>query len=279
MTSMLNRFFVTLGLLFCAQICAAEQNSDQNSKQTAEPNAAAVELPAKESFYLFVLAGQSNMAGRGDVTDLDREPHQRVLMWTADGEWRPAVAPMHFDKPKIAGVGPGRAFGIRLAEASPDITIGLIPCAVGGSPIECWEPGGFHPSTQTHPYDDAVERIRAASEHGTIQGILWHQGEGDSSPKRSRQYHEKLLGVLNRLREQCQTDPVILIGQLGLFPERPWNESRTRVDQAHRAVANELPNAAFVKSDGLLPKSDNTHFNRESAIELGHRFYEAYLQL
>ena len=36
----------------------------------AQPGA----LPPKEKFHLFLLVGQSNMAGRGAVTAADREP-------------------------------------------------------------------------------------------------------------------------------------------------------------------------------------------------------------
>ncbi|MBL9199435.1 MAG: hypothetical protein JNL39_02965, partial [Opitutaceae bacterium] len=37
-------------------------------------------LPAKENFHLFLLVGQSNMAGRGKPVAADRAPHARVLM-------------------------------------------------------------------------------------------------------------------------------------------------------------------------------------------------------
>ncbi|MCM2371005.1 sialate O-acetylesterase [Aporhodopirellula aestuarii] len=238
-----------------------------------------IELPNKESFHLFVLAGQSNMAGRGEVTDADRQPHERLYMWSEDGRWVPAVDPVHFDKPKVVGVGPGRTFGISHANARPDISIGLIPCAVGGSPIDCWLPGGYHSSTKTHPYDDAVKRIRAASDDGTIQGILWHQGEGDSSPNRAEVYQEKLLGVLQRLRAECGGEPPIMIGQLGQFPERPWTEGRRMVNWAHRQVALKLPHAAFVSSDGLTSNPDLIHFNRFSAVLFGYRYHDAYLGL
>jgi hypothetical protein len=52
-------------------------------------------LPPKEKFHLFLLAGQSNMAGRGTVTPQDKTPHPRVLMLNQAGEWVPAVDPMH----------------------------------------------------------------------------------------------------------------------------------------------------------------------------------------
>ena len=61
------------------------------------------------AFHLFLLAGQSNMAGRGDVEEQDRVPHPRVFMLTKNNEWKPAVDPLHFDK-SVAGVGLGKTF-------------------------------------------------------------------------------------------------------------------------------------------------------------------------
>src|SRR5689334_23319089 len=88
-----------------------------------------VALPPPEKFHLFLLVGQSNMAGRGVVDTSDTTPHDRVLMLNKAGEWTPAVDPLHFDKP-IAGTGLGKTFATILAEADPGITIGLIPAAV-----------------------------------------------------------------------------------------------------------------------------------------------------
>ena len=90
--------------------------------------------------HLFLLVGQSNMAGRGKVEPQDTVPIPRVLMLDRQRTWVPAVDPMHFDKP-VAGVGLGRSFAARIADAHADVTIGLIPAAVGGSPIDAWQPG------------------------------------------------------------------------------------------------------------------------------------------
>ena len=79
--------------------------------------------PAKEKFHLYLLIGQSNMAGRGAVEEADKTPHPRVLSFTKQNAWAPAVDPLHFDKP-IAGVGLGSAFGRAMAEANPGVTIG-----------------------------------------------------------------------------------------------------------------------------------------------------------
>jgi hypothetical protein len=57
----------------------------------------ATALPPKDKFYLVLLVGQSNMAGRGTVEEQDRTPHPRALMLNKAGEWVPATDPMHFD--------------------------------------------------------------------------------------------------------------------------------------------------------------------------------------
>ena len=159
----MNKRTCTLGVLLLILISVLSYVSAQ------EPT---VDLPSKKNFHLFLLAGQSNMAGRGEIEEQDRVAHPRVLMLSEDREWIPAVAPIHFDK-TVAGVGLGKSFAIALAEANPGITIGLIPAACGGSPIESWEPGGFHKQTQSPPYDDAISRTRTALKDGTLKGILW----------------------------------------------------------------------------------------------------------
>src|SRR5690606_744569 len=91
--------------------------------------------------HIYILMGQSNMAGRGKVTErYAKQQHPRVTMLNQAGEWVPAMHPVHFDKPTIAGVGPGLSFGIAMAEANPEATIALVPCAVGGTPIAKWVP-------------------------------------------------------------------------------------------------------------------------------------------
>ena len=92
-------------------------------------------LPEKADFHLYLLAGQSNMAGRGKISSQDKVAHPRVFVLTKANQWEPAVDPLHFDK-SVAGVGLGKTFGEVIADANPNVVIGLIPCAVGGSPIE-----------------------------------------------------------------------------------------------------------------------------------------------
>lgn len=192
-----------------------------------------IKLPAKENFHLFLLAGQSNMAGRGIVTEEDKIIHPRILALSKEGKWVPAVDPIHYDK-SVAGVGLGKSFALALVEKNPNITIGLIPAACGGSPISTWEPGGYHAQTKSHPYDDALTRTKRVLQVGTLKGILWHQGESDCKEGLALVYQDKLTALINRFRSEFKiNDLPFIIGQLGQFPQSPWNEHKHVVNDAH----------------------------------------------
>ena len=242
--------------------------------------AAAPALPAKEKFYLFLLVGQSNMAGRGPMTDADQIPHARVLMLNQAGAWVPGADPLHFDKPKAVGVGLGLTFADAVAAAHPEVTIGLIPCAVGGSPIDSWQPGYFYNATQSHPWDDALRRAQLALSAGTLKGILWHQGESDATREFAEGYAAKLQALIARMRAALGAPNVpFIVGQMGRFEGSPWNGYKIQVDRAHRELPEKLARVAFVSAEGLKDKGDKTHFDTASYRELGRRYADAYLRL
>ena len=237
-------------------------------------------LPPKERFHVFLLAGQSNMAGRGAMSPADKVPHARVLMLNKDDEWVAAVDPMHFDKPDIVGVGLGRSFALALAERDPSITIGLVPAAVGGSPIDAWQPGAYYEPTKSRPWDDALRRARVATQAGTLKGILWHQGESDSTPELAPAYAARLAALVARFRDELAAPEVpFVLGQLGRFADAPWDASREQVDAAQRSLAQKVARVAFVSSEGLSHKGDKVHFDSDSLRALGRRYADAYLNL
>ena len=245
----------------------------------AEPRSVAPTLPAKDKLHLFLLAGQSNMAGRGKIAEEDTVAHPRVLTLDKNNQWVPAIDPIHFDK-SVAGVGLGRTFGITLANRDPSITVGLIPCAAGGSPISSWAPGGYHSQTKSHPYDDAIKRTKIAMQRGTLKAILWHQGESDSQPGKAEVYEKELHAVIKRFRDEFRApDLPFIAGQLGRFPSRPWDDAKELVNSAHQSLPEKVKNTAFVESTGLAEKGDKVHFDAKSMREFGKRYVKAYLSL
>ncbi len=262
-------------IVICLSVCLVVPLSRNVSGQ--EP-ATVPSDPAQ--FHLFVLAGQSNMAGRGKVTDEDQQIDPRVWMLDESRHWVPAVDPLHFDKPKVAGVGLGKKFAIDYANAHPGVQVGLIPCAVGGSAITTWQPGGFHDQTKSHPWDDCVARVNEATQAGVLKGFLWHQGESDSHQFESAKYEVRLTELIERFRQTFSAPDIpFLIGQLGRFDGLPWNEYRAQVDAAQQTVARTLPHCGFVSSKGLQHRGDRVHFDAESAREFGHRYYQVFAKM
>jgi hypothetical protein len=236
-------------------------------------------LPPKEKFHLFLLVGQSNMAGRGTVEAQDKQVPPRVLMLNKAGDWVPAVEPLHFDK-SSAGVGLGRTFGILQAEANPEITVGLIPCAVGGSPIDTWKPGEYYAATKSHPWDDAMKRAQLALKSGELKGILWHQGESDCTAALAPGYEAKLHALILAMRKELAAPEVpFIVGQMGQFADKPWKEPHFQVNEAHRTLGGKVPHTAFVSSQDLKHKGDKVHFDAASYREFGKRYAEVFAKM
>jgi hypothetical protein len=221
-----------------------------------------------EQYDLYILIGQSNMAGRGPITEsIANEHDDRVYTFTKDKQWVVAKHPLHFDKPKVAGVGPGLTFGIAIAQAYPQVKIGLIPCAVGGTPIEHWVPGAYDQATKTHPYDDAVERITAAMKYGTIKGVIWHQGEANSRPEKAKIYLSQLTELIQKVRTLVGNPNLpFIVGELGRY--RPVYAN---INTELAKLPGTVPYTAVATSEKLVHKGDTTHFDGPSAQEMGRR--------
>lgn len=147
---------------------------------------------------IFILAGQSNMSGRGGVVNLtwdqfiprESSSNPAILRLTANLTWELAIEPIHrdIDVLKVCGVGPGMAFANSLLKKLPVIgVVGLVPCAIGGTNISEWVRGGVL-------YKQMMGRVRVAvKDGGIIRGLLWYQGESDTlTVKDARAYKSRL---------------------------------------------------------------------------------------
>lgn len=221
-----------------------------------------------KKFHLYILMGQSNMAGRGPLTpELTALSDPRVYSFNKQGEWIIAKNPLHFDKPTMAAVGPGLSFGIEMANEDSTIKIGLIPCAVGGTSIKVWQPGAYDKSTDTHPYDDAVKRIKEAMKYGIIKGVIWHQGEADSKSP-SAAYIESFKELVARIRALTNNKRLpVVMGELGHFQQPYINMNKLLAE-----IPVQVKYIDLASSEGLTDKGDKTHFDGASANEYGKRY-------
>ena len=125
-----------------------------------------------------------------------------------------------------------------------------------------------------------LARVKAATQQGTLKGILWHQGESDGAMGSEGTYLDALVDLVNRLRKDLAASPVpFVVGQLGRFEGRPWDAGRQQVDLAHKRLSHSVYNTGFVYADGLTDKGDKAHFDARSARQLGRRFAIKMLEL
>jgi hypothetical protein len=235
-----------------------------------------LEAPHRD-LQIFLLAGQSNMAGRGVIEAQDRVPVPGVFSLNREMKWVPAVDPLHFENPKIDGVGLGRSFARVLLYEHPSYEIGLIPAAVGATNLDQWKRGGAL-------YADAVRRTWEALKSGTLRGILWHQGEGDAlTAKDASSYIERWSAFIRDLRADLGAPELpVVVGELceSLY-HRPGGRSRFArvVNEQLALLPFNVAHCAFVSSAGLRDKGDSVHFDSPSQRELGRRYAYAFLAL
>lgn len=251
-------FFSSL-FIICLSLLMLSCSSQKRVKANADPQ-----------FHLYLLVGQSNMAGRGKVDALSTPENPRLLMFNKNNEWELAKDPLHFDKPDVAGVGPGLAFGLKMLDYThnKDVRIGLIPCAVGGTAIDMWQPGKDAYDGKYHPYDDTIIRLREAMKYGVVKGIIWHQGEGDSNEAQSKVYMEKLEKLIQRFRDEINDpDLPFVAGELGYYRKNSFY-----INEVIKNLPEKVSMTAVADAEGLSHKGDGTHLDSESSRILGERY-------
>lgn len=232
---------------------------------------------------IFVLSGQSNMAGRGGVhhrrwdgvVPPECSPDPRILRLSAKLEWEEAREPLHadIDAAKTCGVGPGMAFarGVLpwLDPPGPgaEVGLGLVLCPVGGTAIREWARG-------EHLYEQMVRRARAAAECGEIEAVLWYQGESDAeSDADAAAYRGNVERLIANVREDLGMPQLPFI-QVALASGNKRNIEKVRSAQ----LSVNLPNVVTVDAIGLALNEDNLHLTTEAQVKLGEMLAEAYIK-
>ena len=266
---------------------------------------------------VWLLAGQSNMQGAAPSAEAEPAPLARSR--GLDGCWGPARDPLHrlyaqrdgvhlavhrhvsfaadpgaFDaqvddwvaadaRSPIGGTGPGLAFATSLTERT-GVPVGLVACALTATGLEHWEPG-WSQRNGGLPDRDLYAFLLAALTSTSPVGMLWYQGESDTTTDLAAGYAERFERWLATLRgDSGRPDLAVVTVQLG-----PVDEARLRtvtdeytgrggawaaVREAQRRVAAAVPRVRMV-SAGDLQVHDGIHLDAPSVQRLGRRMAHA----
>ena len=222
---------------------------------------------------IFLLMGQSNMAGRGLLEDVEPIRDERIRVFR-DGTWTVAEEPLHHDRP-TAGIGLAMSFARTVLDANPGTDIGLVPRAVGSTPLERWMPGA-------DLYEGAMDAAREVAMDGTIKAVLWHQGEHDSkSEADASSYSRRFTAMATTLRKRLGAPSLpVVLGELGGYlSKRPDFSYYRTVNAELRKIPDALPHSAVVNAEGLTDKGDDLHYDARSLRIFGERYAATYLRL
>ena len=242
---------------------------------------------------LWVLAGQSNMEGVGDLVDVET-PHPLVHSFQSREQWAVAEEPLHWlgesprpihhaiwgmpmptsPLPREADRAKGSGLGLTFAKAMTEATgvpIGLIPSAHGGTSMQQWEPSRKSMGGGSL-YGATLERVRANG--GKVAGILWYQGESDANMSDAPLYQSRMTELIQSFRADfgLPSLPFYFV-QLGGWVADPspnyvdgWNSVR----ESQRILSESLPHVGMVSAIdcGL---DDGIHIDTPGLKALGKR--------
>jgi len=205
------------------------------------------------------------MAGRAEIEYQDTLILKNVWLLNDQNRWESARNPLNRYSSvrkdiSMQKLGPGYAFAKKLSELNPDIQIGLVVNARGGTSIGQWAP-------DSSLYNKAIRRTRLAiAQGGVLKGILWNQGGSDR--KRPEHYFTKLEHLIYRFRSDFNNDSLaFVVGQIGSF-----RTNSDEINQIFSDVSKKICNTGCASDEGVTHLSDNTHFDSVGQRMMGERY-------
>lgn len=241
----------------------------------------------KAKFHIYFAFGQSNTWGNADPTSSDKNQNNPRIKMMSTSNGRGNVGTWMNAKSPLVAMGAGYSYVDNflrvMAENLPeDETIGVIPVAIPGASIKCFDPDQYQKEIASsadwlqniakdfdgNPYKRMIDCGKKAIETGTIEGFVFHQGESDWGysdwAKVVTKIHNGICSELNLDKDNV----AFVLGEL-------LNEgARDRMDQ----VAGMIKKCKVVSTKGLSGV-DDYHFTYDSYTELGRRYAEAMLEL
>ena len=232
----------------------------------------------EDKYDIYLLIGQSNMAGRGYMTDADKtEKVDKVYL--LGPEDTPVVATHPFNQYStirkdlsMQQINPGYGFALEIRDKTGGRPVLLVCNARGGTTIQEWAVG-------TQYYNEAVRRTLAAMQYGRLKGILWHQGCGNSGAVTNGtiDYLALLKTMADTMRSDLHSPDIPFIA--GELPY--WRSTSPKFNEMIRTISTKIDHSGWVSAEGCTMRADasDPHFSRDGQILLGKRYGEKIIEM
>ncbi len=237
-------------------------------------------LQTGKNYHVILMGGQSNMVGRGSVSELNEKLRvfpDNITYFNPGLTQRPNIC--------LETFGPEVSLSHILAEKHPDKSFVLIKCAVDGSTLLDWSPNWSYEKAELKGkpnFGPLYSRFLSQTnnllhENVTILALLWMQGEADSTyPVPGSTYYDNFKEYINQFRKDLHCpDLPIIFGRVN--PPTSVLMYKT-VRNAQKRISQEIQNTLLVDTDMLSKHPDNIHYDTEGQLKLGVMFGEGLLK-
>ena len=191
----------------------------------------------------------------------------------------------------MAGLNPNLSFTPAVEKAFAGDDVIVVKHAQGGQPIRRWYKKWQLPTnateTKTAPkngdlYDELMAAVKKAlgDKKPDSVAFVWMQGERDAKAGWHSVYYEALRGTVEQIRGDLNHKEIaVVVGRLSDHLKQNANWDTVRA--AQEKVASDEPLGAWVDTDDLNNKNgkDDLHYTSEGYAELGRRFAARAVEL
>ena len=242
-------------------------------------------VPATAATKVFLLAGQSNMDGRGSDSELTppyNAVQPAVKFWNFDNAGWTSLQP-GFSTMWPNGFGPEVSFGYALHNTVlPNDDIYLVKYAQNSTTLAVdWNPDGSGSSYNSFKYrvNLAMQNLTTAGLNPQIAGMIWMQGESDAYyPEYAPLYAANLTNFIASVRKDFSVpDMRFVLGRIldSTANGTPYDNGLVRT--AEETVPGQVGDAAWIDTDDLQLAYQG-HYGTQGQIELGTRFANQFIQ-
>jgi len=248
---------------------------------------------AVTEWHVFLAAGQSNMSGRAIVSAANGGKYMQTRIAQFGYTRRvleTATVPLDMHDTS-SGLSPASVFARAYLKGQPEhVGVLIVPAAHGGTGFttstttQTWTPGITTnplydlPGAAVAQVNAALAAVAASGAAGALKGILWHQGE-DNSTMSTATYATNLDALIAYFRTQFGNLTLpFMVGQM--TPEGiAATTGRINVDTAHQQTPARVRYTGFApsRSGGTNP-GDTTHMSQDGVDYLGRNYVDAYEQ-